>query len=314
MASPLRDASARDDAGATPRFGLALGGGFVHGLAHLGVLSVLEEEGLTPGWLAGTSSGAIAAVFAAFGVPADNATEALAELGWGSMTRARPFGPLGLATNEGLEELLRDALGDVRLEDARIPLAVVATDINTGNRVLLDRGPAALAVRASCCVPGVYAPVEVDGRLLVDGALVENVPARAAREIGAPVVVAVSLGFALPFDEVKSWWQLVANAFDIAINSQMRYEILADADVLIDPDVARFSKVRARDREALIEAGRDRARQALPALREVLDASEGNAVTRWMRDVRDRLASALDRGDAPHPESAPPGRAPPPTA
>jgi NTE family protein len=255
------------------------------------VLSALEEEGLAPGWLTGTSSGAIAAVFAAFGVPATAAAEALAELGWGTMTRATPFGRLGVATNEGLENILRTALGDVRLEEARIPLGVVATDINTGTRVLLDRGPAAKAVRASCCVPGVYAPVEVDGRLLVDGALVENVPARALREMGAPVVVAVSLGFALPFTEVKSLRQVVANAFDIAVNSQMRYEILAEADVLIDPDLARFSKVRARDRAALIEAGRQRTVDALPALREVLEATEGGAVARWMRGVRERLSA-----------------------
>lgn len=294
VADSDHDRTVRVEAREPAGFGLALGGGFVRGLAHLGVLSVLEEEGLTPGWLAGTSSGAIAAVFAAFGVSADRAGEALAELGWGTMTRARPFGSLGLATNEGLEELVRDALGDVRLEDARIPIAVVATDINTGNRVLLDRGDAARAVRASSCVPGLYAPVEVDGRLLVDGALVENVPARAARELGAPVVVAVSLGFALPFHEVRSWRQLMANAFDIAVNSQMRYEILGEADVLIDPDVARFSKVRAPDRAALIEAGRARAREALPALREVLEASEGGAVMRWMKGVRDRLAGVLD--------------------
>jgi len=294
MTNAVADSPDRVKAPEPGRFGLALSGGFVRGLAHLGVLSVLEEEGLTPGWLAGTSSGAIAAIFAAFGVPADRAAEALAELGWGTMTRAHPFASLGVATNEGLEEILRGALGDVRLEDARIPVGVVATDINTGNRVLLDRGDAARAVRASCCVPGLYAPVEVDGRLLVDGALVENVPARAARELGAPLVVAVSLGIAVPFEEVKSWWQIVANAFDIAVNSQMRYEILAEADVLIDPDVARFSKVRATDPEALVEAGRARAREALPALREALEASEGSAVIRWMKGVRDRLADALD--------------------
>lgn len=270
-------------------FGLALGGGFVRGLAHLGVLSVLEEEGLTPGWLSGTSAGAIAAVFAAFGVSASATAEALTELRWGSMTRATPFGKLGVATNEGLESILTDALGDVALEEASIPLGVVATDINTGERVLLREGSAARAVRASCCVPGVYAPVEVGGRLLVDGALVENVPARAVREMGAPVVVAVSLGFALPFREVGNLRQVVANAFDIAVNSQMRFEILAEADVLIDPDVAGFSKVRARDRAALVEAGRRRTVAALPALREVLEAREGNAVTRWMREVRERV-------------------------
>lgn len=275
-------------------FGLALGGGFVRGLAHLGVLSVLEEHGLRPRWLSGTSSGAIAAVFAAFGFPASAAAEALAELDWGSMTKVHPFGSFGLATNEGLERILLDALGDVRLEDADIPIGVVATDINNGNRILLDRGPAARAVRASCSVPGLYSPVEVDGRLLVDGALVENVPARAVREMGAPLVVAVSLGFSLPFTEVKSWTNVMANAFDIAVNSQMRYEILSEADVLIDPDVEEFSKLRAKDRDALIQAGRTRAEAALPALRDALEATEGNVVTRWMRDVWDRLAEARD--------------------
>ncbi|MGD8319404.1 MAG: patatin-like phospholipase family protein [Gemmatimonadota bacterium] len=277
------------------QFGLALGGGFVRGLAHLGVLTALEDHGLNPGWLAGTSAGAIAAAFAAFGMSASETTDALAELGWGTMTRAKPFGHFGWATNEGLEETLA-VLGDVRIEDSEIPLGIVATDINTGNRVLLERGPVARAVRASCCVPGLYAPVEIDGKLLVDGALVENVPARAAREMGAPVVVAVSLGFALPFDPVESWIQVMANAFDIAVNSQMRFEILSEADVLIDPDVEEFSKMRAKDRDAVIQAGKVRAEEAIPALVELLEAREGGAVTRWMRSVRERLAGAVESG------------------
>jgi NTE family protein len=275
-------------------FGLALGGGFIHGMAHLGVLAVLQEHGLEPAWLAGTSAGAIAAAFAAFGVSATETQEALAELGWASMTRARPRAPLGWATNEGLGEIVRRALGDVRIEDSSVPLGVVATDINTGDRVLLDRGPVARAVRASCCVPGLYQPVEIDGRLLVDGALVENVPARAVHEMGAPVVVAVSLGAALPFEPAKSWMQVISNAFDIAVNSQMRFEILAEADILIDPDLEGFSKMRARDRDAIVEAGRRRAEEALPALEELLEEKAGNAVTRWMRAVQERMTPGGD--------------------
>jgi NTE family protein len=283
-----RDASAEGRS----RFGLALGGGFLRGLAHLGVLDVLEEEGLRPGWIAGTSSGAIAAAFGAFGHSADETAEALEELGWGSMTRLRPFGRrLGLSSNEGLEELMARFLGDARIEDAQIPLSVVATDIETGNRVLLDRGPVARAVRASCCVPGLYEPVEIGGRLLVDGALVQNVPARAVREMGAPFVVAVSLGFGLPYAEVKNWRQVMANAWDLATHSQMRFEILAEADLLIDPGLERFSAFRDRNREEIIEAGRVRAREAVPALRELLtpDDEEDSVVRRWMRSVKERL-------------------------
>jgi NTE family protein len=252
---------------------------------------VLEEAGLRPGWLAGTSSGAIAAAFAAFGHSADETAAALEELGWGSMTRGRPR-KLGLSTNQGLEDLLVEALGDVRFEDAGIPLAVVATDVNSGNRILLDRGPVARAVRASCCVPGLYVPVEIEGRKLVDGALTENVPARAVREMGAPLVVAVSLGFGLPYSDVQSWPQVMANAWDIATHSQMRFEVLAEADLLIDPDLEGFSKFRDGERGEIIQAGRERALEALPALREILAPEEpDNVILRWMQAVKERLAT-----------------------
>jgi NTE family protein len=277
-------------------FGLALGGGFLRGFAHLGVLDVLEEAGLRPGWIAGTSAGAIAAAFAAFGHSADDTVEALEQLGWGSMTRGRPR-RLGLSTNQGLEDLLLRLLGDVRLEDAHIPLAVVATDINSGNRVLLERGPVARAVRSSCCVPGLYVPVEVNGRLLVDGALTQNVPAGAVREMGAPFVVAVSLGFGLPYPDVQSWAQVMANSWDIATHSQMRFEILAEADLLIDPDLERFSSFRDGKRDEIIQAGRDRAVEALPALRELLAPDEpDNVILQWMQGVKERLAAAHPRG------------------
>lgn len=275
-------------------FGLALGGGFLHGLAHLGVMGVLEEHELTPGWITGTSAGAIAAAFTAFGVSTDEVQPALAELSWASLTRTHLFNPLGFATNEGLEDILVGALGDVCIEDSQIPFAVVATDINTGARVLLDHGPLVPAVRASCCVPGVYAPVEVEGRLLVDGALVENVPARAVRDLGAPLVVAVGFGIALPFQPVESWRQVMSNAFDIAANVQMRSEILAEVDVLIDPDVTGLSKMRGKDREGIIEAGRRRAEEALPALQELLKKEETDAVSRWMSAVKERLMGRDD--------------------
>ncbi len=285
----------RPRAGSPPRsgFGLALGGGFFRGLAHLGVLNVLEEEGLRPGWIAGTSAGAIAGAFAAFGRSADETQEALHEFGWGSITKGRPR-KLGLTTNQGMEEILVRALGDVRLEDAEIPLGVVATDINTGTRVLLDRGPVAPAVRASCCVPGLYVPVEIGGRKLVDGALTENVPARAVREMGAPFVVAVSLGCGLPYRDVKTWTQVMANAWDIAAHSQMRFEILAEADLLIDPDVEHFSAFHDGFRAELIQAGRERAEQAVPALRELLAPDEEDrTIVRWMQAVKERLTSTV---------------------
>jgi len=112
--------------------------------------------------------------------------------------------------------------------------------------------------------------------------------------MGAPHVVAVSLGFGLPHSDVKNWGQVMANAWDIATHSQMRFEILAEADLLIDPDLERFSAFRDGRRAEIVQAGRARAQQAIPALRELLAPDdEDSTIVRWMQAVKERLAAAV---------------------
>jgi NTE family protein len=247
-------------------FGLALGGGSLRGAAHVGVLAALDAHHLRPDRVAGTSVGAIVASLHAFGVSPPDMIAAVRDFGWRTMTRIRPLTPIGPVTNKGLETFCVDMLGDVRIENSPIPLAIVATDIDTGERVVMRSGRLAPAVRASSCLPGLYAPVAVEGRRLVDGCLVENVPVRAVRELGSDLVVAVNLGFGVPFDRVRTGVGVVVNALEIAVNSQMREE-LTEADVLIEPDVSRFSKVRGHDRDDIIDAGRRAAEVALPRIR-----------------------------------------------
>ena len=252
-------------------FGLALGGGSFRGLAHVGVLEVLEREGLRPSWLAGTSAGAIAAALVAFGVAPSKMREAVDSVSWGTIARLRPRAPIGTLTNEGIGEALLEMLGDQRIEAARVPLRIVATDITTGDRILLDRGPLIPAVRASSCIPGVFAPVEIDGRLLVDGALVENVPAQAARELREGPVVGVSLGLDLPFTRPRNTLQVLVNAFEIAVSAQSR-RALRSADLVLEPELHGFNRLRTTHVEDIVAAGRRCAEQALPRLREVLSS------------------------------------------
>ena len=249
---------------ATPlSFGLALGGGGALGFAHVGVLAALDAHGLRPGAYAGTSAGAVVAALAAFGVPPDAIRERLGALRWRAVsdpTRSR----LGFLANDELGDLLIDALGPVAIEDARVPLAVVATDVHTGERVVLREGPLALAVRASAAVPGVFVPVQIGDRLLVDGAVVDNVPVGPLREAGLRVVAGVNVIGSPPHQPVRTATQVLTNAAFIALQVGARQPPPEGADVLIEPDLAGRSVWAVRDLGPLWDAGWQAGQAAAP--------------------------------------------------
>jgi len=179
-----------------PEIGLALGGGGARGLAHIGVLKILEREGISVQWLAGTSmGGVIAAGYAAGLGPDDLEKEALRMSRWRNLLplvdRSRPR--LGLLRGARVREYLGRHLGDKTFADLHIPLALVAVDLVTGEEVSLNKGEVADAVRATVALPGVLAPVRMGERLLVDGGLLNNVPADVVRRMGAGVVIAVDV-------------------------------------------------------------------------------------------------------------------------
>ncbi len=179
-----------------PRVGLALSGGGVRGLAHIGVLKVLEREGVPIHFLAGTSMGGfIAAAYAAGFSPADLEAEALKFSNprhlIGFLERSLPR--RGLVAAEKIEAYLHQQLGDVTFDQLRLPLGLVAVDLNSGEKVVLREGPVVEAVRATIALPGVFPPVERNGQLLVDGGLLDNLPADVARDLGADVVIAVDV-------------------------------------------------------------------------------------------------------------------------
>ncbi len=242
--------------------GLALGGGATLGAAHVGILRALRDGDVPVDRLAGTSVGAIAAALYAFRTPIPAIEEIALEMSWLSISSFRPS-RLGLLANQRLGELLEAAIGTPQIEDASIPLAVVATDIGRGERVVLDRGPVVTAVLASACVPGIFQPVERDGRLLVDGGLVENLPGSVARELGARTVVGADLNTRRSYREPDDLIDVILNATDIAINNATVLQAADALDLHIAPALSEYGRLRSGRGNQLIDEGYRAARRAL---------------------------------------------------
>lgn len=179
----------------TNKIGLALSGGGARGLAHIGVLAMLEQEEIVVDCLAGTSMGGVIAAAYAAGMGPDllerealRMASARRRLALVDLSRPRR----GLFEGEKVHKYLADLLGDRTFDDLQLPLTLVAVDLNTGREVHLNQGRVADAVRATIAIPGLFAPVERDGQLLVDGGLLNNLPTDVARGMGADVVIAVA--------------------------------------------------------------------------------------------------------------------------
>ncbi len=177
-----------------PRIGLALGGGAARGWAHIGILRVLEKAGIRPDVIAGTSMGALAG-----GAWATNRLDQLEEFAR-SITKRRMFGFLdwriggnGLISGGRLANLLELNFGETPIEDLSVKYAAIATELSSGHEIWLTRGNLIQAMRASYALPGIFTPIKIGGRWLVDGALVNPIPVSAARALGARVVIAVNL-------------------------------------------------------------------------------------------------------------------------
>ncbi len=233
--------------------GLALGGGAVLGAAHIGVLKRLEELGVKPEYVSGTSIGALIAAFYAFGKTAHEIESFTHELKWKEITRIT-FSRFGLLSNEKLGELLISHLGEQNIEDALIPLAIVATDVTSGEKFVLKKGPLKEAVMPSTAIPGNFKPVEIGDRLLVDGGIVENVPVRTARDMGAEFVIGVDLNAKHEYDRPVNLLDVIMNSFHFTMQNMARLQA-GDADLLIQPNLSGFKRSSMKNLDELIERG-----------------------------------------------------------
>jgi NTE family protein len=257
----MSDNAGREEVSESRTLGLALSGGAVLGCAHIGVLQAFDEAGIRITHLAGTSMGALVAALYAFGLSGKEIENIAGVLRWPDVTRPSPS-RLGLLSQEKLRKTLGQHLGDARVEDAPIPLAVVATDISTGEKVVITEGDVALAASASACFPGIFIPVDWEGRLLVDGGLVENLPLSPLRAWGVDRIVAVDAFLGMTFHRPAGLVELIKNAVDIVLVHASRTQV-DEVDVLIAPDLQDFSSTELRDVPGLVKEGYRAALEAL---------------------------------------------------
>ncbi len=286
----------------SPRIGLVLSGGGARGAAHIGVLKVLEENRIPVHAIAGTSMGAVVGGLYASGLSADEIARVMDSVDWQDAFRDRPprtdlnfrrkledqnflvkfpLGikgrkfrlPRGLVQGQKLTQILRNLTLPVAqiqdFDDLAIPFRAVATDIVTGDRVVIGHGDLTTAMRASVSAPGVFAPVESDGRLLVDGGLSSNLPVDVAREMDVDLLIVVDAGFPLLDRSKLDSVATVSNqmlAILIRNNTKSQRNSLTEDDIIIDPELGDFSSLAFGDHTRAMEIGAQAANEALPRL------------------------------------------------
>jgi NTE family protein len=256
-----------------PRIALVLGGGAARGFAHIGVIRVLEQERIPVDLVVGTSVGSlIGAVYASH--------RDSFELEWTAFQLDKDdlfdFGivnavvGMGYAKGEKLERFVSQSVKQKEIEKLRLPFAAVATDLNWGERVVLDKGSVARAVRASSAIPGVFEPVQHQGKLLVDGGVVDNIPIDVAKAKGADLVIAVDIGADVGNTDIKNVVDVMLQATNImfAVNVGFRRQ---GADVLVQPKVGGVGMLDFSKKKECMLAGIEAAREAVPRIRAAID-------------------------------------------
>ena len=259
-----------------PKIGLALSGGAARGMAHVGVLRALMENGISIDCIAGTSAGSIVAGAFAAGMPIDEIADFGRKLRWrhiGRMTMSR----FGVQSNARLEQYMRTRLPITKFEDMPIPFAVVATDLKTGDAVVMKgKGDVPFAIRASCTIPGWYVPVsDQEGRQLVDGGLVAVVPSSATRSLGADIVIAVDVN-----SEGATFMSSTSSVFGVLLQSMMVVQKIVSrhqldiSDLVISPKVGHIRWDQVRRADELMEAGYKAGLESIPKIRELIAVPE----------------------------------------
>jgi NTE family protein len=252
-----------------PRIGLALSGGAARGIAHVGVLRALEENQIPIDAIAGASAGALVGGCYAAGLSIEDLETMARGFRWRHTARFA-FSRLGLQSNAGLEKFLRDRLPVSRFEDLKIPFAAMVTDLRAGKLIVFrDRGDLPFAIRASTCIPAVYVPVrDRDGRLLIDGGIVANLPIGQARELGADIVIAVDVNAdgVRFFETPRTALGVLAYTFS-AVERIVSDQQRDTADVLIVPKLGHIRWDQTRRADELIERGYQAGLESIDAIK-----------------------------------------------
>lgn len=253
-----------------PRLGLALGGGAARGFAHIGVLQVLEEQGIKPDLVVGTSAGSLVAALYASGKTPTELQGMAMSLDESSITDW-VFPGRSLLKGEALARFIRTQTAGKQIEGMRMPLGIVAADLQTGAPILFRKGDPGTAVRASSAVPAVFEPVRINGREYIDGGAVSPIPVRFARQMGAEVVIAVDISAIPQGQPTRRAVDILLQTFNIMGHAISQHE-LAEADVVMRPKLEGIGSADFSSRRLSILAGREAALMVLPQLKERIAA------------------------------------------
>lgn len=295
----------------SPGLGLALSGGGLKGIAHIGVLQVLEENGIRPRMIAGTSAGAVVAALYAAGVRPREMEEIALKLkspdilDWsfglgtafwvalqsicGGISVLADHVPEGLLKGKRLQQLVRQLTGRKSIDQITMPLAIVATDVDTGERVIFTNWRQApnrpvnqtcfirevyldAAVRASMAIPGVFEPVHLAGRTLVDGGVTDNIPTEILAWMGADPILAVNLGFHQPQRKAENILNIVMRSLDILVSETSDVEVKYYSNLVLTPPIFGVGLGDVDKIADCLRIGVESAHQALPAIRKMLES------------------------------------------
>ncbi|CAH0345975.1 patatin-like phospholipase family protein [Bacillus sp. CECT 9360] len=261
-----------------PKIGLALGSGGARGFAHLGVIKVLMEEGIPVDMIAGSSMGALVGTFFAAGTDDIERLYKLSRVFKRRYYLDFTVPKMGFISGKRAKELIRVFTYGKNLEDLDIPVAVVATDIKAGEKVVFKEGPTADAVRASISIPGIFVPEKIGGRLLVDGGVVDRVPVSVAREMGADIIIAVDVAHVKQDQEISSIYDVIMQSLDIMQMELVESRKIA-SDVMIRPRVEQYNSKSFTNILEIISIGEEEARRNIKQIKE--------SIEKWKESHRD---------------------------
>jgi NTE family protein len=243
---------------------LALGGGSVLGATHVGVIKALEESKAEIKAISGTSAGGIIATLYAFGKSAKEIEKIILEFEWKNLS-SLTLSKFALLSNDKIGEMIKHNIGDKNIEEALIPLCMIATDITTGEKILLNKGSAAEAVMATTSVPGIFVPVEIDGRILVDGGIIENIPLSCLKEYQVDYKIGVDLVTTQSYRKPRNVIEILYNSFNFLVKTNKKIQT-KEADILIKPDLSKFNAIDMSQMRELIKIGYDETRRIVKNL------------------------------------------------
>lgn len=252
-----------------PTIGVALGSGGARGLAHIGVLKVLEEHQIPINFISGSSMGSFIGAMYANGNDLflmEKLANQLKRKHWMDISVPK----LGLVSGEKVKELIRILTHNKNIEDLKIPVAIVATNIETGEREIFTKGPIYKAVRASISIPGIFVPEEIEGKVYVDGGVLDRVPVHAVRKMGADFVIAIDVGMQNARQiKVKNIFDVIAQSIDIMERQNFQQQILA-ADYVIRPNVGHISSISFSEIQSIIDEGYRAAKENIGVIEELI--------------------------------------------